>query len=65
MKTKSSISVAAIIVSVLSSTTALAETTSQNSREMERLMVIGNKDNINNIAGSAQYLDLKELERYN
>jgi Fe(3+) dicitrate transport protein len=65
MKTRSSISVAAIIVSILSSTTGLAEATNQNSREMERLMVIGNKDNINNIAGSAQYLDLKELERYN
>ena len=28
-------------------------------------MVIGNKDNISNIAGSAQYIDLEELERYN
>ncbi len=65
MKTISPISVAAIIVSVLSPTAALAEATTQNNREMERLMVIGNKDNINKIAGSAQYLDLEELERYN
>lgn len=44
------------------------ESTDDNPRktkEMERVMVIGSSKAAHNIAGSAQYLDLKDIETYN
>ncbi|MBT4990074.1 MAG: TonB-dependent receptor [Rickettsiales bacterium] len=68
MKLKIALSVAPIILSILNSqgfASEISEKTQRNTREMERLMVIGNSDDINNIAGSAQFIDLEALERYN
>jgi len=52
------------IIALTMAVNSYANETSKK-KMMERVMVIGNAENISNIAGSANFIDKKQLEKYN
>ncbi|MDB2550859.1 TonB-dependent receptor, partial [Rickettsiales bacterium] len=53
------------IIALMASINSYANEVSPNDKMMERVMIIGNKENINNIAGSANFIDEEQLAKYN
>jgi Fe(3+) dicitrate transport protein len=53
------------IIAVMAAINSSANEISPNEKIMDRVMVVGSKENINDIAGSANFIDKKQLEKYN
>ena len=53
------------IIAVMVAINSSANEISPNEKIMDRVMVVGSKENINDIAGSANFIDKKQLEKYN
>lgn len=51
-----------LVTSLLSSTVVAQE---KQTKELERVMVIGSSDNVNDITGSATYINSEDIEQYN
>lgn len=55
----------AAIIAIVATVNAYANQPSPNEKIMERVMVVGSKENINNIPGSASFIGQEQLENYN
>ncbi len=61
MKNKKNLS---MIIALIATVNSYASNNTSNEKMMERVMIIGSKDNVNNIAGSANFIDKKQLDKH-
>ena len=53
------------VIAVMAAINIYANETKPNEKIMDRVMVVGSKENINDIAGAANFIDQEQLEKYN
>lgn len=61
MKNKKNLS---MIIALIATVNSYASNNTSNEKMMERVMIIGSKDNVNNIAGSANFIDKEQLDKH-